>query len=563
MIRETINKQNGEIIMFSGSVFDVGGLFSSASQVIGSLAGKASALFTILTDAELRPLLSDPAAKAPNIDSDALRKKITESPDRVVSHDFGPTLGTVYYIKADEDHDDLDQLVEAIHKKQPNPQRSRSIHAWVTSGPILTSRSGPDAIRHHRLFLNSLSRTDDYIRYTLDELMRLEPTKINLDQLMTPVIYNLLTRGLFGLDELPESLKKTFAKFAETLEADKDDQEDKEESKTDALSDYAKNQHTFLRSMRFTALLDQVPALAELRALYKKSADEFIMSQIEQVKKDLLTYSQNDRITNILSLSTIEVIKEQNPLFFEDRIALNNFLMQLANDDETLKEILSDEYLHTLPATLFAARNILWVIAAILYELGKKPDSLATLRETLEKYDLAADFSNVREVIEADKRANTFLHNLYMEGLRLQHVGETSKDEIKLGNPMFRYYIAEPFEFKDIKIPANSMVCILNGTTMYSEKIWGEKPETFNPARFFGPKDQLGAKARIPLQKFSRNPRICPGNVIAEYIAKTFVCHLAMNFDMKLEETKKPTLLRHFSLDLSERQVEQKERKTF
>lgn len=532
--------------MFSGS--DLSSLFSSISETIttSSLWMKGSAYLDYLTDSE---------ARTPNIDSASLRKKITESPDRVVAHNFGPTLGTVYYIKADESSDDLDQLVEAIHKRQPNPQRSRSIHAWLTGGPILTSRSGPDAIRHHRLFLNSLSRTDDYIQFTLDELKNLEPSKIDFSKLITPVIYNLLSTGLFGV-KLPKDLAETFAKIAKTLESEGKD----EEEKTDrSLSDYAKNQHTFLKAMHFTALLSRNTDLVEIHDHYEKSTNDFIASLIEQVKKDLLSYSQNQKITNILSLSVIEVIKEQNPHFFEDRIGLNNFLASLVNDQEELEKILTDKYLHTLPATIFAGRNIQWVIATILHELGKNPEMLATLRKTFEEYKLNSDLSNIREVIEADKKANGFLHNLYMEGLRLQHIGADNVEELKLGNPLFRYYIAEPFKFKDIEIPANSVVCILNGTTMYSEKIWGDKPETFNPARFFGPKDQLGPKARIPLQKFSRNPRICPGNVVAEYIAKTFVCYLAMNFEMQLEARSNPSQLSHLKLDLSERDVELEE----
>lgn len=476
-----------------------------------------------------------PNSFSPNIDSESLKRKIKSSVSPVIEHDFGLTLGSIFFIRPDANVD-MDDLMHQIHA-QPEAQKVKANMAWIVGGPILSSRGGKEAMRHHKLFVDCLSRPDDYIKFTLESLADfdiLSKKKLTLRQLTTAPVYNLLSKGLLGHDRLPAGIATAFEKFSDIVSG-KPTAENANSDKpvTDVITDFAKNNFNILRAMYYPSLLGLMPVFSDARSSYVDGAKAFIQSERDTIKNQILLYSVNKKINHIIALSVIEIIKENNPIFYEDREALNDYLYNMVNDesDAVLNEVLENDYIHTVPGNIFAAINLRGLIPCIIHALTTQPNLLDALREDFKRHDLSGDLSDIKKYIMEDKKATGLFHRLYLEGLRMREFNEPL-EELQYGY-LSRYYISNSITVNDTVIPGGSVICILNGMMFFGADTFGQKPESFNPNRFFD-KDGLErdeSMMRLPSRAFSRAPRVCPAYLVTEYITKAFIAYLVTNYD--------------------------------
>jgi hypothetical protein len=499
----------------------------------------------------------------PNITSQDLKKKILESDNLIVEHDFGAVLGSVYFVKPD-DPTMLAELMSQLHH-QPDVRKTFSSAAWISGGPALLSLPYDKGMPHHKLFVRGMSYIEEYIGYTieaLDQFNVASKKKMRLSTLAGEPVYNVFAKGLFGVDKLPDDLMNAFKGFASLLSGEGEGELQIDDTPvTIQLNDLARNVHTFLHATYGTLALDYLPwfkPFREARNRYILAARGFILSQLEVIKSDLLDYSNNHDIFNVLSLSIIEYLKQQDTSLRDDRELLNRYLQDMLNDTNpaTLMNLLLNDYIVTVPSNIFAAENFKELIPCIIHNLASNPSLLSSLRKNLDEYDLDDSLSNMYKVIESDRKDHNLLHRIYLEGMRLRLIHP------KLQNHQFgdmrRYYVTNPITIHNTTIPGASVVCILNGMRL-SDPSLGPDPEQFNPDRFIG----NPAASALPFVAFSYTPRRCPAYNVSEYVAKSFICYLATKFDFKLYSRPMQSKPSKIMIEFTEREFKEEKEINF
>ncbi len=454
-----------------------------------------------------------------NLDSASLKDEIRQSQSAVVVKDFGVIGGKVYFVKP-KDGIELPAFLEQFDKF-PQGRSADNIVNFFVGGPFILTRTDTNVIHYHKLYTQSLSRFDDYVQYIITALKDHLHSTTNLKELITNVVRQALAKGLFNIDQLTPEFAKALESFSQI---------NQEENNS-----FAQTVLFHLIGTYYLSLLKFKSDFSQARSQYIESATAFIRSQTANILKDFQSYMANETVTNLLSLSVIELLKEQHPLLRDDRGQLSKFMSENA-----IQPYLEDAYIRTLPASIFPGDNLITILMCAIMALNENNNLVSELRQEIEEAQLLEDNDkSIPGKINENKANNGLLHRVYLESLRRESL-QKNVDELEFGSLIWRYN-EEAIEIDGQIIPKNSMVALINSMPRFDSAKW-EKPEQFNPQRFFNKTNE-----QSPASIFSYGKRKCPGQAISEYIFKTFIAYLVMNFDFSLELDEKNSASIHLT----------------
>lgn len=457
-----------------------------------------------------------------DLDSAKLKADIKNNPASVICKNFGYLGGRVYFIKPDNNNAKSIELLLRLLDQQQKGRISASAASWfVGGGNFISGRTDQYAQVHHNLFIQSLKRPTDYIRFTKSALSRYldNSNEICLRDLTIDPIRHALATGMFDTDGMTPEFAHAMRGFSEILQ---------EMSDNFALSIFL-----HLIASYYTSLLNYKSQFTRARNQYVEAIDAFISSQKTRIMGDLRRFAKGEKITNILSLSVIQLIKETKPDLADDRDALNDFLNELTEVE--LVNYLSDSYIRTVPGSIAAGDNTMIILNCGILAMIENESIAGELRQAL--IDAGINNLSTAEEIEAainnDKENGGIIERFYLECLRRESLLKKA-DHLSFETMSFRHTDI-PLEFDGFTIEANSMIAVLSGMPRFDERIW-ENPSVFNPSRFFSAdgKSIDSNKARMARMIFSTGSRMCPANHVTEYIVKTYMIYMSMNFQLQL-----------------------------
>lgn len=469
-----------------------------------------------------------------------IKETILNSPNDIVNIDFGKAFGTVCFIKPRDcvNLPDLLNLLDTL----PEGRRAMAPVDYVLDGPSLLARTDEHGLQNHRIFMTSLTRPTDYIRFTLDAAKKhfASSTEFSLKELVSAPIRQALTRGLFDLDEQSTS-------FADALEA-------LSRANIESDKDLAQEIREILIGIHYPKAFAFVLSYMakKAREQYLANVQSFLDSQSEKIAGDLHDYSVGKPITNVISRSIIDLLKTKHPEL-ENRDKMNAALAVV--DNEIVTEFLRDKYIKTLPGMMVAGDSIMAVVTSAITALASNPTLLTKVRENIENTQFFASGNPVemQKIIDTDKRNGGLLHRIFLESLRMRSLHE--KPEHKRFNGLtWRYTQAEIKNGVDV-IPANSLIAIMNSYDLFDESRW-EQAGTFKPSRFKNKSTGELDKERVQsaLNLFSQGNRMCPAHKISEYLIKVYFAYIVKHFDFTIEKSITNDKRENFRVKLSARE---------
>jgi|GEM_PF-4031056 len=476
-----------------------------------------------------------------NRDSQTLKQEILSQPNQsIIKVHFSTLLGNVYFINPQNiTNSQLAQLLNFLDE-QKNGRLPFAIVDYITGGPSLLASNNSEGIKKHLSFVWSLNRPRDYIKFTLtaiqNTLLKVENT-INLQEFISTIARGVLIKGMFNLDEQPVELLKAL----EIL------------SKANNGSDFSESVATMLIGVHYPRLFGFVLSalMYQARQQYITFIDTFILSQINTVLQDLhqcamadkFTHVKNNKLTNVLSSSVLEILKLRKKINSYEEFKA--YLSQLTADE--LKIILKDHYFRTLPAMLIGGDGLIDTISRAVCALALNPNLLEDLRKELIKKSIFNSklFSEDTVIDElyhkfiSDKKSNDLLNQIYLESLRMKSPF-MDIEKSQFGSIKWRY-TQEDIQLSisknspnPVTIPRNSIVAVLSDLHILDENYW-PSAKTFNPNHFSETSSTELAKNISTFSFFSVGIRACPASSVSEFIIKTAISYLAMNFNFELK----------------------------
>src|SRR3990167_2981746 len=387
-----------------------------------------------------------------NIDSATLQVEIKNSKSNIIEKDFGKIGGKVFFLKPSSDIN-MSALLDQLDT-QPNGRKAMEVANFFVGGPFIVTRTDNPALDHHQLFALSLSRPKDYIQFTLKALENFLKTgnEFNLRELATFPIRTALAKGLFDIDSLSPEFEKALQSFSNVTE-------ERDES-------FGKKVLFNLIGAYYASFLMIKPSFKAARERYISSAEQFIDNQSEKILNDFKIFAANGRVSNILTLSIIELIKEEYPACRE-REKLYLFLKAI--DKQGLNKYLKDAYIRTIPASLLPGNNIITLITCALTALAHDEKLSHELRNHISTIKLFDPSSNIQTIIESDRKNGGLLHCLYLESLRRESL-QKNVEELTFDSLIWRYTNQE-INIEGNRIPPKSMIAILNSLPRFDPTI--------------------------------------------------------------------------------------------
>jgi hypothetical protein len=457
--------------------------------------------------------------------SQQIKMAILTNPKEVIDIDFGPLLGQVYFIKPSENIP-IAELLNHLDK-QPDARKSMAAVDYVLGGPSLLASTDTHRQKFHGIFKRSLSRPVDYMGFMLDALKTYLPLKeqFNLKQMVAAPIRQAITQGLFNLNQ-PN------IEFEQALEA-------LSVANMDMEKDVSTEIRQTLVGIHYPYLLNTALSwLAyDAKKKYSDNIQKFIQNQADLILNDLYSYAENKSITNVISLSIIELIKEENQLWRESREELNLHLKKM--EKVHLQVYLENKFINTLPGMMVASDSIMAIVTGALNALAKNEKLLNKLRIEIqnERLDPAQDIFELKNNLDQNKNTGGLLHRVYLEALRLRSLEESVQDKPFSSGVVWRY-TNKNLKLNQQLIPAGSAIAILTTFYFYDENHW-PNPGNFKPSRYEH-KDPKTFKKTLALSihgVFSQGNGACPASVISEYLFKTFIIHMVTNYDFAINLT--------------------------
>jgi hypothetical protein len=456
-------------------------------------------------------------------DSPALKAEIASSPTSVVKKSFGWLGGRVYIVKpTDGNFKELTRLFNLLDQS-PHGRKSNEAIKYFVGGDSILSRTDDHAQAHHNAFIQSLKRPADYVQYVNDALEAYLKTgsEFTLRDLATQPIRQALFKGMFDTDLTP-AVNDALNGFSEIGQG--------------LMDDFTSLILTLLMGAYYTKKLSWLPQFSNARETYLGAIGDFIESQSKKILDDLHAFADGKTITNILSLTVIQLIKEEKPELVSDKKALQDYCREI--DEDKLAPYLHNTYLRTVPSNITAGDNTMIVLSCGLTALAMDDNLLANLRAELAKLGITASTSadKLVNLISDDEKNGGLIHAFYLECLRRESLLKTT-DHLSFETIQARY-TDKALDFDGTHIEANSMILVLSGMPRFDSKKW-QNPSAFNPTRFFkagGGIDEELAKTSKMI--FSIGARMCPANHVSKYIVKAFLINIINNFDLMLKLTK-------------------------
>lgn len=462
-------------------------------------------------------------------------QSLINNPSALVKENFGWYFGDVYFIKVSPNEEDVavdsakemisvnlskaGQLLDVLDQI-PGSRKAEEVLNYFSGGTFVSTRTGEDAMRNHKLHVHALQPVSSYIKSMLEQLQKFirENDHFSLRDFTVNPIRHALASNMFHTDGMPVDLMEAIKKFSSILEDD--------------ISDFESGVKMRLLAMGTlgSIALNVTPKFREAKQGYFTAATRFMQSQAQIILDNIHRHAKSERVTHLLAMSIVELIKQKNPRF--DEKELSDYLLNL--NLNSLQKYLTHAEIISIPASIAAGDNLMQILSTALAALTTNKALLTQLRDDLNKHNLVEHFSEakLKVIIDADRYKRGILHRIYLETLRREDIFKTP-ERLALETKMFRNTDRE-IEISDtITIPANSTIVILPAIPRFDTKLW-HKPEVFDPDRYVD-KKQL---EKYPLSVFSDSKRRCPATQASEYMFKTFISYIATFYDLELENTE-------------------------
>lgn len=468
-----------------------------------------------------------------------LDERVLAASQSIVKENMGILFGDIYIIKISPDLVDA-PLVEDKASKMllvtfdkareildyldgTEGGRGAPTANFLLSGNFLLSRADENAIHHYHVHARSLHRPIAYMEHMFNEINEAfgDGVMVNVQYTMRKITRDAIAKGLFNLSVIPHELDVALSKFYMLME--------------DAFDTLEKSL-TLKLSAGFTvakAFLSLSPYYADIKKTYAENIAKFLLNQSSVVLKELHDVANDVVPTNIITLSIMELIKEDKP---ELRAAPQDFKAHLSTlDVKDVCRYLARPEMIALPAGVVASENLTIVFHNALLVLQRDPDMREKLHQALKALfgDTAFSTDNlkqVKELFEQDERDNGYLHRFYLELLRREHIGKTP-DHLRLESNALRYTKSK-IRYGDYEIPAGSNIVFLPAFPRFDERLY-PNPDAFDPDRYLQDDKNL---TKYPLTIFTEAKRRCPAHAVTSYIAKMFLSHLLLHYDFNLEK---------------------------
>lgn len=465
-------------------------------------------------------------------------QSLMNNPTALVKENFGWFYGDVYFIKVSPNEEDMtadaSKGILSINLSQagnlldeldqiPGSRKASEVLNYFSGGTFVATRTGEDAMRNHKLYVHALLPVSAYIKTTFQQLQKFirENNRFSLRDFTVNPVRHVLASNMFGTDGMPADLIEAIKKFSAIFEED--------------ISDFETGIKMQLLAMGTlgSIALNVTPKFREAKQGYFTAATRFMQSQAKVILDNIHCHAKGERVTHLLAMSIVELIKEKNPTFADQQ--LSEYLLNL--NLNSLQKYLTHAEIISIPASITAGDNLMQILSTALAALTNNKALMTQLREDLNKQNLAEHFNEakLKVIIDADRFKRGILHRIYLEALRREDIFKTP-ERLALETKMFRNTDREIEISEEISIPANSTIVILPAMPRFDTKLW-DKPEVFDADRYVG-KKQL---EKYSLSVFSDSKRRCPATQASEYMFKTFITYIATFYDLELEniEAKK------------------------
>lgn len=473
-------------------------------------------------------------------ESNQLKAKILGDSSAVVEEYFGLLGGRVFFIKPDDANvHHIEQLINELDQQSAGRATGNAPDWFVGGGGFILQRTDEYAVTNHNLYVQSLKRPADYIGFIKQALTQYleRGDEFCLRELTVEPVRRALAHGMFGIDNLTPDYSNALKAFSSIIQ--------------DVNDNFAQAVSLNLIAAYYTFLFNLFPEYVQARQQYIDSIDKFIFSQADVILNDLHRYGAGEKVTNVLSLSVVQLIKEKNSSFANSQNDFNYYLSQL--NQTNLLPYLTDPYIRTVPGSIAAGDNTMTILSCGLSAIATNADYLSRLRSAIDAAGITDSSSSeyIEQAIIDDKQHSGFLHQFYLECMRRASLLK-NVDESKFGSLTYRHTNTD-IQFGDKTIPANSMIVVLRGLPRFDEHKW-QNPAEFKPSRFFATDGASidSEKAKIAQSIFSTGRRMCPANFVTEYIFKTYIAELVLLKDLtlvydqskQLDEIKNPSFVR-------------------
>jgi len=482
----------------------------------------------------------------------ALENKIMSSAGPIVVKDMGMLYGQVYFIKVSADAEDIaarpeydspaiimpfDKAKEIMDllDSEPDGRKTNNILNFLTSGNFLMARTDENAMHHYHLYARNLHRPVVYMKEILQEMNRYfsGTNTRNLIKTIRFMVRDAVAKGLFNLEVIPENLQMAFSNFDIFFDGTKEPLEKRVKNNLSAAFPLA------------APFLYLSPFFMRLRMNYAAHSADFLHAQAPIILKELHDYAEGGVPHSIITLSVIELIKEEVDVYRTNIEALKTHLLTLSL--ESVFQYLKKPEIISLLATLGATENLTVIFESTLQALHSSPDLIEKLHAALKTLlgDLTFEVANLEQIktlFDKDEAANGYLHRFYLESLRREDFKQ-SADTLRTGTMSLRY-TNQNIKCGDYLIPKGSSIVFLPGVPRFDERLY-PTPDTFDPDRYLLKMNQHLEK--YPLTVFNEAKRRCPAAHVSSYITKMFISHLVLHYDFNLQKAKEadkwPTLL--------------------
>lgn len=256
----------------------------------------------------------------------------------------------------------------------------------------------------------------------------------------------------------------------------------------------------------------------------------------EKLIKDVVIQFQtnsNFNPNNLIIKTLLSLLKRVHPDKNDSELQA---LLKSIEFEKIKKYIKDDPYILSLPMIFLAGENLIAVLTEAIeglfgYSESSKTNLFGTDFPNIEQ--LRLEIQRYQLFSKEEINFNTLMHMPYLAALFKEFLRSTGAS-LKLNITLPRY-TNEAFDYKNVHIPADTMVFIDFNSILRDEKIWGGE-DLFdlivtNPENFMtSERKELG---KFPFMPFSVRERKCPAGEsgLVDYFFKIFVCYMTHHFD--------------------------------
>jgi hypothetical protein len=482
-----------------------------------------------------------------------LENKVLTAASPIVGKNLGFPYGNVYFVKLSPDAEDIaalpqhdspaiimpfnkaKEIIDMLDSESQG-RKTNNLFNFFVSGNFIAARTDANAMHHYHLYARSLHRPVAYMKNVFQEMDTYFANKDSriIKKTIRCMVRGAVAKGFFNLTEIPPELEIAFSTFDTFFDGDSKSLEARVKNRLSAAFSIA------------TPLLYLSPFFMGLKNAYYTNSRQFLLNQAPVILKELNAFAEGDAAPhNIITLSIIELIKEEHALYRTNIEELKAYLLTL-NTESVLAYLKKPEML-ALPGTLGATENLTMVFENTLQTLHGSQELLEKLQARLK--DLFGDITftadnveRIKALFEKDEATNGYLHRFYLELLRREDI-KKSVDYLRSESMLIRY-TAHAIHYGDYTIPGGSSIVFLPAIPRFDERLY-QSPDVFDPDRYLLKTNQHLEK--YPITIFNESKRRCPAAALSSYISKMFISHLVLHYDFTLQKEKEadpwPTLM--------------------